>query len=393
MKRFLLLAALTIIGLLLTACGGGITSYTCTDPLGCIAVASNENLKVATLLTMSGPDQAYGIDAVRGVEIAIGDKGKLLGHSIELVKADDQCDAKAGEAAAKQLATDKQIVGVIGATCSSASVPAAKVLTDAGMVLISPSSTAPSLTDPTLHQAGFLRAIYNDNAQGKAVADFAYNVLGLRRMLTIHDGTPYPKELQQAACDNFQQFGGSCVEQVDLSAGQDLMAVLQATVPLNPDVIYFPVYTADGITITKDIPQARFNNPALMSSDGLISKDFIQKTQPNSNGMYLSGPADVSESTTFTQKYVTRYGENPIAAYHLQGYDAATMLINAIQLSSEVVGDKLYVQRQKLREALYNMQGVQGLSTVISCSSNGDCAQPNIEIFQISNNDFKAIYP
>ena len=379
--------------MLLSACGGGITSYTCTDPLGCAVIASNENLKIASLLTMSGPNQPYGVDAVRGVEIAIGEKGKLLGHNIELVKVDDQCDAKAGEAAAKQLASDKQIIGVIGATCSSASVPAAKVLTAAGMVLISPSSTAPSLTDPTLHQLGFLRAIYNDKAQGKAVADFAYNILGLRRMLTIHDGTPYPKELQQAACDNFQQLGGTCVIQIDLTTVPNMLTVLRSSAPLNPDVIYFPVYTENGIAITKAIPQAGFNNPALMSSDGLKSKDFIQGTQPNSNGMYLSGPAEIGESATFTQKYKARYGEDPIAAYHLQGYDAANMLFNAMQLSAEVVGDKLYIQRQKLRDAFYNMHGIPGLSTIISCSPDGDCAQPNIDIFQIANNDFKEIYP
>lgn len=393
MKRFFLIAILTSVGLFFSACGGGSTGFTCTDPLGCIAIGPNENLKVATLLTMSGPDQVYGIDAVRGVEIAIADKGKLLGRSIELVKADDQCDEKAGEAAAKQLASDKQIIGVIGATCSSASVPAARVLSDAGMVLISPSSTAPSLTDPALHQPGFLRAIYNDKAQGKTVADFAYNILGLRHMLTIHDGTAYPKELQQAACDNFKQLGGECVEQIDLSNGQDLLTMLQAAVPLNPDVIYFPVYTDNGIAIIKALPQAGFTNPALMSSDGLISKDFIQKTQPNSNGMYLSGPDEVSESTTFTQKYRTRYGEDPIAAYHLQGYDAANMLFNAMQQSVEVVGDKLYIPRQKLQDALYNTHGVQGLSSQISCSPDGDCAQPNIDIFQVTNNDFKAIYP
>lgn len=393
MKRASLLVLLTIVGLILSSCGGGITSYTCSDPLGCVAIGSDENLKIASLLTMSGPDQVYGIDAVRGIEIAIEDKGKILGRNIELVKADEQCDEKAGEAAAIQLATDKQIVGVIGATCSSASVPAAKVLTDAGLVLISPSSTAPSLTDPTLHQAGFLRVIYNDKAQGKAVADFAYNVLGLRRMLTIHDGTAYPKELQQAACDNFDQLGGTCVEQVDLSNKQDLMAVLQAAASLNPDVIYFPVYTEDGIAISKAIPQAGFNNPALMSSDGLISTDFIQKTRPNTEGMYLSGPAEVDESLTFTQKYKARYGEDPIAAYHLQGYDAANILFDAMQISAEVVGDKLYIRRQKLRDTLYSMHGIQGLSTIISCSSNGDCAQPNIDIFQIANNDFKVIYP
>lgn len=393
MNRLSFLVLLTIMGLLLSACGSGLTGYTCTDPLGCIEVGSNGNLKIASLLTMSGPDQVYGIDAARGIEIAVADKGRMFGHIIDLVKADDQCDEKAGEAAAKQLATDSQIIGVIGATCSSASVPAAKVLSDAGMVMISPSSTAPSLTDPTLHQPGFLRAIYNDKAQGKAVADFVGNVLGMRRMLTIHDGTPYPKELQQVACDSLQQLGGDCVEQIDLSSKPDILAVLQAAVPLNPEVIYFPVYTDDGVAITKAIPQAGFNNPVLISSDGLISKDFIQKTQPNSDGMYFSGPADVAESKAFTVKYIARYGEEPIAAYHLQGYDAANMLFDAIQVTAQIVGDRLYIPRQKLRDALYNMHGVQGLSTVITCSSDGDCAQPNIDIFQIANNDFRVIYP
>jgi branched-chain amino acid transport system substrate-binding protein len=393
MKCFSLLVTVTITSFLITACGGGIASYTCKDKLGCVAIGSNESIKIASLLTMSGPDQAYGVDAVRGVEIAITDQGKLLGHNIELVKTDDQCDEKAGEAAAQQLSTDKQIVGVIGATCSSASVPAAKLLSGAGFVLVSPSSTAPSLTDPSQHQQGFLRTIYNDKAQGAAIADFAFNVLGLRAMLTIHDGTAYPKELQQVACDDFEQLGGTCVEQIDLSTGQDLLTSLRSASALNPDAIYFPVYTDAGIAVTQAIPKAGFNHPALLSSDGLLSQDFIQKTGSYSDGMYLSGPADVTESAAFTQKYLARYHEKPIAAYHLQAYDAANMLFSAMQQSADVVGDKLYIQRQKLRDALYNMRGIKGLSTQISCSPDGDCAQPNIDIFQIANNTFKVIYP
>jgi branched-chain amino acid transport system substrate-binding protein len=391
MKHFPL-ALLIILGMAVSGCGG-VTSYTCTDPLGCVAIGSGESLKIATLLTMTGPDQVYGIDAVRGVEIAITDSGRLLGHNIELVKADDQCDEKAGEQAALQLAADPQIIGVIGATCSSASVPAAKILTEAGTVLITPSSTAPSLTDSKLHEAGFFRAIYNDKAQGKAVAEFAFSVLGLRRMLTVHDGTPYPKELQQAACDSFSQMGGECVAQIDLSTGQDILTTLQDAIPLNPDVIYLPLYTEDGIAVTQAIFQAGLTNAALMSSDGLLSSDFVDKTEPNSEGMYLSGPAEIREPQAFSEKYKTRYGEDFIAAYHLQGYDAANMLFYAIQQSAVVVGDKLYIQRQKLRDALYGMHGIQGLSTLITCSPAGDCAQPSIEIFQVVNSEFKPIYP
>ncbi len=392
MKHHLLLAVLIIAGMVLSACGG-MTSFTCTDPLGCVTIGSGESIKIATLLTMSGTNKPYGVDAERGVEIAIADAGNLLGHKIELVQADDQCDAKAGEAAAAQLAADKQIVGVIGATCSSVSVLAAKTISDAGMVLISPSSTAPSLTDPHLHQAGFFRAIYNDKAQGKAVAEFAYNVLGLRRMLTFHDGTAYPEQLQQTACDSFEALGGRCVDQVNLSTYPDVLGDLRTTAADNPDVIYFPVYIKDGVNIVQAVPHSLENGAVMISSDGLLSKDFIQQTEPASDGMYLSGPAPVSESQTFVQKYKARYGEDPIAAYHLQGYDAANMLFHAIQQAAQVSGNKLYIPRQKLRDALYKIHGIQGLSTMITCSPNGDCAQPNIEIFQIVNNDFKPVYP
>jgi hypothetical protein len=93
--------------------------------------------------------------------------------------------------------------------------------------------------------------------------------------------------------------------------------MLQAALPLNPYIIYFPVYTENDIDITKDIPKAGITNPALMSSGGLISEDFKQKTQPNSDGMYLSGPAEVGESVIFKQKYKARYTEDPITAYYL----------------------------------------------------------------------------
>ncbi len=385
-------AALALLSFVLSACSS-LSGYTCTDSLGCVVIENNENIKIASLLTTSGPDQVYGLDALRGVEIAIADKGKLLGHHIELVKADDQCEAKAGEEAARTLAADPKIVGVIGATCSNASLPAAKILSDAGLVLISPSSTAPSLTDPATHQPGFLRVIYNDKIQGKAVAEFAFSILGLSRMLTIHDGTPYPKELQATACESLRQMGGECVAQIDLSQVTDLASALQAASTAQPDVIYFPLYTADGVTTIKAIYQLGLANAALISSDGLLSNDFLQKAHPFAEGMYFSGPALPQAPETFLQKYKSRYGEGPIAVYHLQGYDAANMLFLAIQQAAVGVGNKTYIPRQKLRQALYDMRNVQGLSTVITCSPSGDCAQQQIAIFQARNGNFTAIYP
>jgi branched-chain amino acid transport system substrate-binding protein len=395
MKRIpVLLSLVAVFSLGLGACVR--KPYACTDPMGCISVPNGASINVASLLTMSGPDKAYGIDAVRGVEIAIADKKQVFGHPVQLIKADDLCTEEGGKNGATQLAANRDIVSVIGTTCSSAAVPAAEILSKANMELISPSSTAPSLTDPATHQPGFLRSIYNDKAQGKAVAEFAFNVLGTHRMVTVHDGTAYPEQLQQAACDSFKQLGGECILQFDLSSGIPILDELKAVAPQDPDVIYFPLYTDDGLALMKAVPQAGLHDPALISSDGLLSTDFVQKAGTGTEGMYLSGPADVKESSAFVDKYKARYGEAPIASYHLQGYDAAMMLFAAIEkvaIASSSGDNSISIPRQALREALYATHGMQGLSGLLSCSSTGDCSQPNIEIFQVVDQSFKPIYP
>lgn len=378
---------------LISACGVAAPSYACNDRLGCIEVASGESIRIGTLLTLTTPDSPYGIDALRGAEIAVAKKGAILGHSIEVVKEDDLCSEEGGRAGATRLAADPKLVGVIGTSCSSASVAASRILSGAGSVLISPSSTAPSLTDPSTHDAGFLRTIYNDKAQGQVVAEFAFNVLGVGSMITIHDGTAYAEQLQQAACDTMTRLGGVCSRQVQIMPGQDLLPVLQEIALAAPGVLFFPVYTVDGAAITNNAALAGLENTVLMSSDGLLSADYITLTQPASEGMYLSGPASGEESEEFLQEYQTRYGEAPIASYHLQGYDAAMLLLDAVEKVAVRSGGSLFIGRQALREALFGTRGMEGLSGPLNCIETGDCAAPDIAIFQVSNGEFREIYP
>ncbi|MGC8856073.1 MAG: branched-chain amino acid ABC transporter substrate-binding protein [Anaerolineae bacterium] len=386
------LVLLTII-LLTSACIR--RPYTCDDPSSCVTIGNKESIKIGVLLTLSGPNASYGIDALRGVELAIADKGQVFGHNIELVQQDDLCSKQGGIDGANALAADPKIVAVIGATCSSSTEPAAKILSEKNLVLISPSSTAPSLTDPKTHQPGFLRTIYNDKAQGKTVAEFAFKILGARTMVTVHDGTPYPLQLQQAACDYFKQLGGQCLIQIQIQSGQDMTGIVKQIADLAPDVLYYPLYTADGVNLTqKIVTEPQLFRTALISSDGLLSNDFLKQTGRISDGMYLSGPATIQEPQAFLQKYLNRYGEQPIASYHLQAYDAAYMLFEAIEhVAHPSSRDGIIIPRQALRQALFAVRQMNGLSGTITCSPSGDCAVPNITIFQVKGNQFLPIYP
>jgi branched-chain amino acid transport system substrate-binding protein len=394
MKRSYSLISLLVAVLFLSGCIN--RPFQCADPLGCAIIGNKDSIKIGALLTLTGPKSPDGIDALRGIEIAITDKGQVFGHTVELIQQDDLCTPEGGQTGAGALAANLQLVGVIGATCSSSSEAAAKALTDAGMVLISPSSSLPSLTDPSTHQIGFLRAVYNDAAQAEIVAKFAYAVLAERTMITINDGTNESEQLQQAVCRSFGELGGQCIQQIQITAGQDPSAVFQGIASARPGVIFYQVESEQAITITNGLAQSGLENVALIGSGSLLNRDFILRTQPYSQGMYLSGAVAAEDAPDFLQKYRERFGEDPVASYHLQAYDAITMLLAAIEHVAIPISSKdnsIAIPRQALRNALYSIKSMNGLSGRLACNPNGDCAQPNIGIFQIVDNDFKSIYP
>jgi len=111
---------------------------------------------------------------------------------------------------------DPQMVGIIGPTCSGAAASAMKVVSEAGLVIISGSSSAPSLTsvggEPGPDwQPGFLRTAQNDALSGQAAATFAFQVLGVTAAATLNDGDPYTRGLADTFEGAFTDLGGQVV--------------------------------------------------------------------------------------------------------------------------------------------------------------------------------------
>ena len=394
MKKFFLSFMLLSGIFILSACVH--KPFQCTDPLGCITVGNGESIKVGALLTLNGPQNAAGVDALRGIQIAMSDKGQVFGHSIELVQQDDQCSQSGGSAGAQAMAANKQIVGVIGATCSVSSQAAAGILSDAGYVMISPSSTQPSLTDPHAHPVGFLRTAYNDGDQAAVVAKFAYTVLGIKSMVTVSDTSDDSNQLALAACQDFINLGGKCPLQVQLMPGQGAASALQNIAAAQPGVVFLPDDPTVGTVITNGLAKIGMSNVTLIGSYNLMTKDFIVATQPNSSIMYFSGPALQKDPPDFLQKYKNKFGENPIASDHLQAYDAALLLFAAIERVAVPVSsmdNSIAIPRQALRAALYSLQDMNGASGHLACRPTGDCAQIPTAIYQFTSGTFKQIFP
>jgi len=394
-KRILFFSILVGLALTLAACGGA--AYECPDELGCVSYAKDEPVRIASALVISGPNTDLGTDSQYGVEIAIAFQETLFGHPIELQAEDDGCSAEGGQAAGQKIVSDPTIIAIIGTSCSGAGVPMSKVVSDAGYVMVSPSNTSPALTDGAVAwNPGYLRTAHNDEVQGQAMANFAFDFLGVTTAAAIHDGDPYTEGLARVFADSFVSLGGTIVEFTAVNKGDtDMRPVLSAVAAAGPpELIYYPVFTAEGGFLTKQAKEVTGLEDTI--SDGMISSAAIEAVGEAGEGMYFSGP-DLGFSGAlyddFLAKYIADYGSEPISVFHAHSYDAAAMIFSCIEEVAVEDGDSIHIGRQALRTCLYATSGFEGITGTLSCNQYGDCADAKISVSQLTNGEYVPIWP
>ena len=413
--RFLSLMA--TLALVLAACGGGDGTDTTSapddtsapsdttgdtmaeDPLGTVTIGAGEAIQIRSLEAISGDTATLGTPNERATELAIADYGQIKGHDVDMgTGLDDLCSAEGGQASAQTIVSDEQVLGVIGTSCSGAAAAASPLISDAGMVMISPSNTSPSLTSDLAGTAGdnyfpgYYRTAHNDLFQGQAVAEFVYNDLGLTKAAAIHDGDPYTQGLAQAFSDAFTELGGEIVEFTAVNKGDtDMTPVLSEVAGGAPEAIYFPIFPPEGNFIAQQIGGVEgLEDVTLLAADGMLVENFLEI--PESEGVYFSGPSLQFEgnnneitgvsASDFLATYNETYGEAPSAAFWAHAYDATTMLLNAIdEVAVEHDDGSLTVGRQALRDAL-NASAFQGLIGALACDDFGDCGAQEIQIVE-----------
>jgi len=370
----------------------------CDDPLGCVIVAPEAPIRVASAFMKSQPQASLGIDSLRGVEIAINNQQKILGHPIELQDEDSGCKAETGKTVATKLASDDTIVAVIGHSCSTSCISALPIYEEAGLTIISPSCSAPPLTDPLYHTPSFLRTIYNDQLQGQIMAEFVYHELGLRKAATISDNTLYANTLQRLFVKTFTKLGGQITtQQIINTDAENAQSVLAAIAKEKPEFIYYPIFINEGAIITTQAKTvAGLENVYLGGADGFISIDFITAAGEASEGMYVSS-LDFNfsgvEYENFIKIHSEKYGEPPMSVFHAQAYDAANILFKAIEkVAQHDTTGNLIIGRQALRDALYDTKDFKGLTGMLTCNSNGDCAEPKIVINEVKDGQYVPIH-
>jgi branched-chain amino acid transport system substrate-binding protein len=371
------------------------------DEFGCIELAEGDPLVMGTALVITGANESLGLDSQYGAEVAAQMRPEIAGHEVEFNHQDDGCSTEGGTAAARALVSEENIAAVIGTSCSSAGIPAAEILSAEGILLVSASNTAPSLTAPDTHEPFYARTAHNDSIQGAAMAQFVSEVLGATTAATIDDGSAYADQLAAVFVQSFtEEYGGTVSAEEAVSVGDtDFSGVLGNIAADSPEFLYFPIFVAEGALITQ---QARdtpgLEDTVLGGADGILTPDWLEAAGDAAEGAVLSGPDLAFSGDFYEAEFLPAYteisGEDaPVSVFHAHAFDAYNMLADAIEEVAFEDGGTTYIPRTALKDAFFATEGFEGITGTLTCDENGDCADAKISVSEVQDGEFVRIWP
>jgi branched-chain amino acid transport system substrate-binding protein len=257
----------------------------------CIITAAQAEIKVGIAGPLSGSSLNAGEQQEIGAQKAfehLNDKGGLLGKEIVVISVDDACEPRQAEATARQLVSEGVVV-VIGHLCSACSLATSKIYEKAGIIMITPASTNPKVTDEG--GPNVFRVIGRDDQQGTIAGDYLADNHGKSNIAIIHDGQAYGLGLAKFTKRQLNKRGVTEVLFDSYTADQkDYKSIVNKLVNKKTDVLYAGGYLTDiGIILRqakKELPNLR-----LISGDSLVNVQFLFVAGDAGEGTYFTfGP-------------------------------------------------------------------------------------------------------
>jgi branched-chain amino acid transport system substrate-binding protein len=374
---------LTLAGaLMLSACSNGNSGSSASSgsSSGLGGAGSNATYKIAFQGPLSGDNQQLGINEVNGVQLAIDQANKSgnLGFKLALLKADDQGSPEQAPTAAASVLQDNAVLGVIGPSFSGATKAVGPKYGDAGLAMISPSAT-----NPTLSQQGFKtfhRIVPSDNVEGGQAADL-FVKKGYKKVVVIDDLSDYGKGVADTLQAGLTK-GGVTVQRIGVDAKTTDYGATATTVKASgAQAVFYGGYDAQAGLLAKALQTAGFTGDKYTGNGGKSSV-FVDGAGAAGNGWYFTcGCSDATvapEAKDFTAAYTAEFNTPP-STYSPEAFDATNALIEAIKTAAK----NGTPTRATVEDAVNNLD-YKGITTTVKFDKTGevDASAQTVNLFQ-----------
>lgn len=296
--------------------------------------ASAQTIKIGVAGPTTGPVTQYGQMVREGVDTAIeriNAAGGVDGKQLEAVTYDDGCEPKQGPVVARRVVNDK--VGfVVGHVCSGATIAAASIYDEEGVIMVTPSATSPALTDGKNYEF-ILRTIGRDDQQGPAAAKHIIEHVKPKKVAVLHDKQSYGQGIASSVRDALNKANIEVSMFEGINAGDnDYSAVITKIRASGSDFVYFGGYHPEmGLLLRQAAEQGL--KVGFMGPEGVGNPDINAIAGPSVQGMLLTLPADFSQNPENKEivKAFTDKKRNAAGAFQLTAYAATQVIADGIK--------------------------------------------------------------
>lgn len=332
-----------------------------------VGCAPPEPVRLGFIGGLSGRVADLGEGGRNGTQLAVelaNEEGGIHGRKIELLIEDDGQNAEMALAAVDRLAAAR-VVAVIGPMTSAMAVAVLEPSARAGLLLVSPTATATTLTDKDDN----LFRIVSSTAEHARISAESFRALGNRRVVGIYDtnNAAYTTDWLEQYRAAFEAKGGAIVAAVPFTSGDDASygAAVNQLKAVDADAFHFVASASDTVRLLQ-LARAAGLRQSASAATWAATEQLIELGGRSVEGLRLTQFFDREDASprylAFSTAYRARFGRGPGFAC-VTAYDAARAVIDALRKQES---------RQSLKEALLAAGPYEGLQGQWSFNRHGD---------------------
>ncbi|MFJ2391198.1 MULTISPECIES: branched-chain amino acid ABC transporter substrate-binding protein [unclassified Streptomyces] len=392
----ILTSVLTTGALTLTACGS-------RDDGGNKDSGKKTEIIIGVDAPLTGQNSATGLGIQGGVQIAVDDANKnntVPGVTFKVQALDDKAIPASGQQNATALVGNDKVLGVVGPLNSGVATQMQQVFATANLVEISPSNTAPELTQGKNWQTSksrpfktYFRTATTDALQGGFAAEYASTTLKKKNVFVVDDKQTYGAGLAKLFKAGFTKSGGKVAGEDHVNTGDtDFSALVTKIKNSKADLVYYGGQYDESEKLTKQLKDGGAKIP-LFGGDGMFSDTYIQTAGKTSEGDLATSvgqPVDsLPSAADFIKKYKASGLKGDYGTYGGYSYDAATAIIKAI---GNVVKDGKVPDdaRAKIVDEVQKTK-FDGIAGPVSFDEFGDTTNKQLTVYQVVAGKWKAV--
>ena len=335
-----------------------------------------KEVTIAVVGPLSGDYAIIGEYFVEGTRLAVDEinsQGGVNGITFNIKTFDDRINPTEATSIARRIATDDDVIAVIGHYSSSTVFAAQGIYDSAKIVHFTPSASHPDLTKSGKYTFRLWSTL--SGYQSKT-AEYSVNELGYKKQALIYVNNDWGKGSFDVWKEAVEENGGELVlvEQV-LDGDRDFKSQLSKVASADADCLVILTYYTEGALMVSQARSMGIDLP-IVGSGTFLEKQFLDIAGAAAEGIIFNTEFHRDRPTEAVQDFVKlfeqKYPGKEIGIYHPTAYEGATLIIEAIK--------NVGADREKIREFLVNMDEFDGVTGTYKFGEERDPDKENIYV-------------